>query len=253
MVGNLIDPFGSDPARAGLFLDFDGVLADIAPTPDAARIRPSLPDLLVALSARLGRVTIISGRPVDYVAPMVPDEVDVIGLYGLESRTSGRRRTLPEAEAWRTTVAEVTAAAVERFGDAVEPKGLSLTIHYRGDPAQAAPMRSWASSEASRTGLEVREAKQSFELHPPIERDKGTALEELADGLDPVAYVGDDIGDLPAFDGLDRLADRGVTTVRVVVDSSETPAELRARADVVVDGTAAVEELLRVLLDAAAA
>ena len=51
--------------------------------------------------------------------------------------------------------------------------------------------------------LEVRAAKMSVELHPPLPADKGTALEALAGGMAAVAYVGDDRGDLPAYDGGD--------------------------------------------------
>ena len=96
---------------------------------------------------------------------------------------------------------------------------------------------------------EARRAKRSFELHPPIRRDKCTVVVELAQGLDSVAYVGDDVGDLPAFDGLDQLAERGVTTLRVAVTSEEAPPILLRRADRVVDGPAGAEDLLRRLLD----
>jgi trehalose 6-phosphate phosphatase len=51
-----------------------------------------------------------------------------------------------------------------------------------------------------------------------------------------VAFLGDDLGDLPAFDGLDRLATAGVTAVRVGVRTEEAPPELLQRADVVVEG-----------------
>ena len=246
------DAFARTPAQAGLFLDFDGVLADIAPEPDAATIRFGIADLLVALSARLGRVAVISGRPVAYLDAMVPAAVDIVGLYGLEARRQGVHSTLEEAETYRETVGELVASATSLFGGAViEPKGLSLTIHYRSDEALAAPMEAWVSEQAARTGMEPRPAKRSFELHPPIHRDKGTALIELAEGLDPVAYFGDDVGDLPAFDGLDVLARRGIATIRVAVDSSEAPASLKDRADVVADGPAGAETLLRQILAAA--
>ncbi|MDW3220689.1 MAG: trehalose-phosphatase [Acidimicrobiales bacterium] len=248
-----LDPFGWAPARAGLFLDFDGVLADIAAEPEAAVIRPGVADLLVELSDRLGRVAVISGRPVAYLAPMVPTEIDVVGLYGLEWRRAGVPGTLPEAEPYRAAVQELVDAASASFGaEVVEPKGLSLTIHYRSDPAVAPRMRDWVVEQGERTGMEHRPAKQSFELHPPVERDKGTALVELAAGLDPVAYVGDDLGDLPAFDGLDELAAKDVTTLRVAVDSAEAPPILRRRADLVVDGPAGAEAFLRRLLAVAA-
>lgn len=237
------------PERAGLFVDFDGVLADIVPEPNGARPRAGLPELLVALHDRLGRVAVVSGRPLDFIAGMIPDPIDLVGLYGLEWRTGGVTGTLTEAEPFRVVVGKLVEEAVERFGAAVvEPKGLSLTIHYRGDAALAGPMREWAIDHAEHTGMEWRSAKRSYELHPPLTCDKGTAIVELAEGLDPVVYVGDDLGDLPAFDGLDRLAAGGVDAVRVAVASSETPTSLLRRADLTVDGTAGAEALLRRIL-----
>ena len=71
---------------------------------------------------------------------------------------------------------------------------------------------------------------------------------EWAADLDAVAYVGDDLGDLPAFDGLDVLADRGVATVRVAVASDEAPPILLNRADHVVEGPAGAQALLEELV-----
>ncbi|MBC7102467.1 MAG: hypothetical protein H5U13_04465, partial [Parvibaculum sp.] len=46
-----------------LFLDFDGTLAELAPTPDAVRIDPDLPEILLSLMDSLGgAVALISGR-----------------------------------------------------------------------------------------------------------------------------------------------------------------------------------------------
>jgi trehalose 6-phosphate phosphatase len=128
----------------------------------------------------------------------------------------------------------------------VEPKGLSLTLHYRRRPDLAAAVTAWAEAQAAASGLEVRAAKMSVELHPPIAADKGTALEALVAGLGAVAYVGDDRGDLPAYDALDRLAAAGAAeTLRVAVAGAETPPDLLSRADLVVDGPPAVVDLLR--------
>lgn len=250
---DLSDPlagFRCAPGRAGLFLDFDGVLADIVTTHDGARPRPGVPDLLRELVADLGRVAVISGRPLSYLSEWLPEEVDLVGLYGLEWRTGGRRRTWPGAEGWRNAIATAVADAAGRFGpEAVEAKGLSLTVHYRsrGDDGQA--MLVWAETHAAGSGLDVRPARKSIELHPPVDRDKGKALMELADELDPIAFMGDDVGDLPAFDALDQLARRGVQTVRIAVDSAEAPPELMGRADLVVDGPDGAEALLRGLIE----
>ena len=88
----------------------------------------------------------------------------------------------------------------------------------------------------------------SFELRPPIERDKGTVLAEAAEGRRQVCFLGDDRGDLTAFDDLDRMAEAGATVLRVGVDSAEAPEELLERADIVVDGPEGSLRLLRGLL-----
>ena len=89
----------------------------------------------------------------------------------------------------------------------------------------------------------------SYELHPPIEVDKGTTVELLGEGLDVVTFMGDDVGDIPGFEGLDRLAARGAQVVRVAVRSTEQAPALLDRADVVVDGPLGALALLQSLLD----
>ena len=254
MAGHLLAAFGWVPARAGVFLDFDGVLADIAVDPDAAVPRPGVPALLESLNERVGRLAIVSGRPVEYLARHLPESIDLVGLYGLEWRHRGQHHTLHEAEEWRATFRDLTEEASVRFGsDTVEPKGLSLTVHYRRHRHLDEPMGAWVREVAAATGAHARPAKQSYELHPPIRRDKGTVVLDLAADLDPVLYVGDDLGDLPAFDALDELAGRGVAAVRVAVASSEAPPILLSRADHVADGPAAAEELLVELVGLVAA
>ena len=103
----------------------------------------------------------------------------------------------------------------------------------------------WAVAAAASSGLLLRPAKHSVELHPPVEADKGTVVDELVVGLTVAAYVGDDSGDLPAFAALDRFAAAGGTALRVAVSSDETPPELLAAADLLVDGPDGVVALLR--------
>jgi trehalose 6-phosphate phosphatase len=63
--------------------------------------------------------------------------------------------------------------------------------------------------------------------------------------------LGDDLGDLPAFDALDRhvAAAPAHTALRVGVRSSEAPAELIERADLLVDGPDGALTTLRALPD----
>jgi trehalose 6-phosphate phosphatase len=89
----------------------------------------------------------------------------------------------------------------------------------------------------------------SIELHPPVPTDKGMVLRHLVaslGGVEAVIFVGDDVGDLPAFEALSDLRDAGLTTVAVAVASTEMDPRMRDRADLVIADTD-VELLLRAL------
>lgn len=232
------EPFLREPAAAGVLTDFDGTLAPIVDDPAAAVALPGVVEVLHRLAATYAVVGVVSGRPVDYLASRVGDELWLSGLYGLETLHRGERTEAPAGAQWRPVVEGALARAFDAFGDAVEPKGLSLTLHFRTRPELGPEIRAWAAGEAARSGLVVRSAKASLELHPPVDADKGTVVEAATVGLRAVCFLGDDVGDLPAFDALDRLAATGVHAVRIAVTTDEAPVEMLERADVVVDGPA---------------
>lgn len=246
-----LDPLLADPGRAAVLTDFDGTLAPIVDDPGSAVPLPGAVEVLERLAATFGVVAVVSGRPVSYLATHVGGGVRLSGLYGLETLERGRRHEAPEAGPWRAVVTGAVERARGRFGDAVEPKGLSLTVHFRTRPERGPDVRAWAAEEAAASGLVVRPAKASVELHPPLKADKGTVVESLAAGMAAVCFLGDDVGDTPAFDALDRLAATGVHTVRIAVSTEEAPVALLERADVVVDGPTGALSLLERLADGA--
>lgn len=219
-----------------MLTDFDGTLAPIVDDPHAADPLPGVVAVLHRLADRFAVVGVVSGRPVSYLAGHLGDDLWLSGLYGLETLDHGRRVEAPEAATWRPVVADSVARAEAAFGECVEAKGLSLTLHFRTAPELGPAIRRWAAAEATRAGLVVRSAKASLELHPPVKADKGTVVEAAGAGMAAVCFLGDDVGDLPAFDALDRLAAAGIHTVRVGVSTVEAPPELLERSDVVVDG-----------------
>jgi trehalose 6-phosphate phosphatase len=239
------EPFLADPADAGVFTDYDGTLSPIVADPFAAAPLPGVADVLHGLAARFYIVGVVSGRPLDYLIEQLGTGLWLSGLYGLETLENGKRIEAPQAAEWRAVVAGAVERARREFDDAVEPKGLSLTLHFRTRPELGPVVRAWADEDASTSGLVVRAAKASVELHPPVKADKGTVIERASAGLRAVCFLGDDVGDLPAFDGLDRLAAAGVHTIRVGVATEEAPPELLARADVVVDGPQGALEVLQ--------
>jgi trehalose 6-phosphate phosphatase len=248
-LAEVLAPIREDPARAGVFSDFDGTLSGIVDDPAAARPLDGVADTLTGLAGRYRTVAVVSGRPVAFLQQFLPSSVTLAGLYGLELVEEGERREHPRAGQWRAVIDDVVARsrAAGPVGMLVEPKGLSLTLHFREHPDLEWAVRQWAESEAARSGLGCRPARRSLELHPPLPVDKGTTVRELASGLEAVVFLGDDQGDLPAFDALAALKGEGIRAVRVAVASSEAPASLLDQADIVVAGPAGALDLLQQL------
>src|SRR4051812_14975137 len=213
----------ANASQAGVFTDFDGTLAAIVAEPQNARPLDGVSDLLVRLAGRYAVVAVLSGRPVSFLERWLPSSIVLSGLYGLEVVHDGVRVDHPDAGPWRAVVDEVFEVAHASGPEEmrVEHKGLSLTLHFRGSPEVRTAVEAFGQQLGERSGLSLRPARMSFELHPPIDADKGTALLDLADGLRAACFLGDDAGDLPAFGALDTLAARGVVTVRIAVRSEE--------------------------------
>ncbi|MDQ3898469.1 MAG: trehalose-phosphatase [Actinomycetota bacterium] len=252
-VTELLAPFRADPDGSGLFSDFDGTLAPIVDDPAAAVPLPGAVEVLGRLAGLYGRVGVISGRPASFLREHLGGRgLFLSGLYGLEFvGDDDEVRAIEEAERWRAAIEEAEGAA-DAAGLPVERKGLAVTVHYRTDPSREEAVRTWVDEQAEATGLAVHPARMSFELRPPLKRDKGTVLAEAAEGRRQVCFLGDDVGDLTAFDALDGMAADGATVVKVGVESPEAPAELLERADVTVDGPEGALSLLRALLSGVA-
>jgi trehalose 6-phosphate phosphatase len=248
--GDPLAPLRRDPATAGIFSDFDGTLSPIVGDPELAEPVAGVPRLLAELARRYAVVAVVSGRPVAFLAARLPASVLLAGLYGMEVQHRGERQIDPEAELWRAAVSAAVARlrAVAPPGVLVEPKGLSVTCHYRTNPSLEPQVMALAQEVAAATGLIPHVGRMSVELLPPIHADKGTVIGKWAAPLRAACYFGDDLGDLAAFRALDQLATRGISTVRIAVRSDEAPAELLQAADVIIDTPEGTAGLLRTLL-----
>src|SRR5262249_53258276 len=71
-----------------LFLDLDGTLLEIAPTPDLVKAPPGLPSLLCNLRAQLsGAVAIVTGRSIGFVdGILAPYAGSAAGEHGVALR-----------------------------------------------------------------------------------------------------------------------------------------------------------------------
>ncbi|MGH3051046.1 MAG: trehalose-phosphatase, partial [Gaiellaceae bacterium] len=81
----LLQRLASEPGRAGLFLDFDGVLAPIVPRAEDAEPPPETRAELERLAGSYALVAIVSGRAGDDVRARVGvEEIVYVGSHGLE-------------------------------------------------------------------------------------------------------------------------------------------------------------------------
>ncbi len=244
-------------------LDFDGTLSPIVADPAAAVIHPDGPDLLVELAAEVRTVAVITGRParqvvalgrLEEVADRLPPEasLEVLGQYGNERWDSRTRdyttRSIPPGlAAFREELPRLLAdqGAAEAF---VEDKGLAVAVHTRRLPdAREAFLRleEALADAAERHGLGLEPGRLVLEVRAPG-MHKGLALRTAVAEADAggVMFLGDDLGDLEAFEAARALREQGLPGLLVCSGSDEEEA-LVGLSDAVVDGPAGVVALLR--------
>ena len=253
-----LSPLVADPSSTAILTDFDGTLAPIITDPAAVQPLPGMASTLNRLAAQFGLVAVVSGRPVSFLSERltVVDEVALVGLYGFE-RSGARGEVIvePEAEKWRSVVEHAARRLKEELPAdvTVESKGLTVAVHWRSVPAMAGIAAAAVEREAAGTGLKAHPGRMNLELRPPLDIDKGSAVGALVHGYSAACFVGDDLGDLPAFAALDRAsAAEGISTVTIAAVDNESPPEMAAAADVVVSGPQGALDVLRWLADHAA-
>lgn len=250
----------AEPSRAVVAVDFDGTLAPIVERPEDARPAAGAVDALTALAASVGRLAVVTGRGAEDVVRLggldaVP-RLHVFGHYGLEEWSGGTLSSpdpLPAVDEVRRRLPDLLADAPE--GVHVEDKTHSVVVHTRpaADPAGAlATLTASLQSLADETGLETVPGRFVVELRPPGV-DKGGAVHRIVSSYDArsVIYVGDDLGDLAAFDAVESLrhggAVPGLTVASVDPAHDDSPRELADRADLVLAGPDAVVAWLAAL------
>lgn len=228
-----------------LFLDFDGTLVEIAPSPDSVKVDRRLPSALNVVRLRLGgALALVSGRPISFLdAMMQPFSFDAAGLHGAQIRVGGSVREQADTPvAMREATRALIRFANSHVGIIVEDKDLSVALHWRLAPHLHDEALDLMRRLAISMGPTVRlqEGKAVAEI-VPASASKGGAISSLMQvegyaGRLPV-FIGDDITDEAGFAAVNAM---GGLSVRI--GAGETIAGCRLDSPT---------ELRRILLDAA--
>lgn len=230
--------------RLWLFLDYDGTLADFAPTPEHINADPELVDLISRLAQHPRfRVAVVSGRRLSHVQKLVPvPGVLLSGTYGVELQTpEGKHIDRLDYDRLRPTLDVLkprwTALIAGRQGFFLEDKSWALALHARfADEDESeqvlADARRLANTAIDRADLELFRllgGRKFLEIGPWLAH-KGLTVAYLLDhypwpGALPL-YLGDDDKDEEAF-GV--IKERGGVAVVVASELRETGADLRLK------------------------
>jgi trehalose 6-phosphate phosphatase len=211
-----------DPSGYALFLDVDGTLLEIAPTPEDVTVPAELAALLGHIAKGLdGALAIITGRQLAEIdALLAPAKLAGAGVHGAELRlTPGGEITAVAATIPKELVDEITQLAQRWPGAIIEPKGPGLAIHYRQAPTLKPVIEAELEAALARhrngsgNDLVLSEGRKLFEV-VPAGQSKGTALTALAAlpqfrNRIPI-MIGDDAGDEPAFAAAAQLGGIGL-------------------------------------------
>ena len=254
-------PLRNHPAQAAILLDIDGTLSPIVDQPSEAHVSERTRQLLIKISRRYGVVACVSGRPASEARAMVAiGTISYLGSHGAELLRAGWTTPVldPRLREWARQVREFGARVdtpdLRRHRIRLEDKGPIVAFHWRGarDEEAARGAIEDVATQAESAGLATHWGRKVLEVRPPVQFDKGSGIANLLQeaDVDGALYVGDDVTDLDAFRALKRLDDEGKLShlVRVGVRSDEGPDEIVSEADVVVDGTDGVRELLAALI-----
>jgi trehalose 6-phosphate phosphatase len=248
---------------SAIVCDIDGTISAIAPTPDAAKLAPGAREALIRLSSHVELVAVVTGRSaIDGSTILGVSDALVVGNHGLEWIQGGEHVIHPEALQFEgrladvmTAIAELTAGDPRLHGAVVENKRLSGSVHYRltPNPDVAYTVLLDAAKELGlRNNLRVSEGRMVVEIRPPVDVNKGAALQRIVEEriLMGMVFFGDDVTDVDGFRVLRMLRDtRNFAGLSVAVADPEARPEVIAAADTSIDGVASCVGLLGRLAD----
>jgi trehalose 6-phosphate phosphatase len=201
-------------AGHALFLDIDGTLLDLAPTPEAVEVPPALLPLLQRMAVTLdGAFAFVSGRTIASIDSLfAPLKLPAVGVHGGEIRGPDGHvaRDAPLAGQIQAAEPLLREAIAGLRGVILENKHSAIALHYRSVPERGREVLKVAELVVGGMGSEfaVLMGKCVVEIRPR-HQTKGMAIERLMQqppfrGRTPI-FAGDDCTDEDAFEVVNRL------------------------------------------------
>ena len=208
-------------AGHALYLDIDGTILDLAPSPEMVEVPAWMVPLLQRLSLKLdGAVAFVSGRTIAAIdALFAPLKLPAVGVHGGEIRVSGGGVVVDESLAAELQSAlPVLDDAIDHIrGARLENKGCAIALHYRSVPERGREVLKVAELVVASLGpaFAILVGKCVVEIRPR-HLTKGAGLRRLMEqepfrGRSPI-FAGDDVTDEDAFEVVNHL---GGISVRV--------------------------------------
>ena len=221
------------PDQWALFLDIDGTLLDLAPTPDSIVVPETLGPDIDRLSKKLGgAVALVTGRALRYADTLFkPFHFPIAGLHGAEIRgPDGQELFVNPTAEFEALKHALMREAESMPGVLIEDKGAAVAAHYRLAPQfeQQLDQRMREYAHAAGPDWALQLGKFVFEIRP-ARASKGDALERFLgehpflDRL-PLA-IGDDLTDESMFAVANA---RGGHSIRVGRPNASTCAQATA-------------------------
>lgn len=213
-----------------LLLDFDGTISSIVNDPKDAFLTKDFKRILKELTLKPLHLGIVTGRSLQDIKKRIKlKNIIYAGDHGFEIKSKGFSFKYPLALDYKKTIQEIRQKIKSHIlpihGVILQQKKYSTSIHYRmvSSPDLSSlkhKVKSILTPYIKTRRVKLFPGKKVYEIKPPVEWDKGKAVEKIVTELklknhlsdiSPI-YIGDDVTDEDAFKSVNGM---GGISIRV--------------------------------------
>lgn len=213
-----------------LLLDFDGTISPIVDDPKDAFLNDDFKKILKELTLKPVYLGIVTGRSIQDIKKRIKlKNIFYAGDHGFEIKSKLFSFQYPLASDYKNAIQEILAQIKIQLlpipGVILQPKKYSNSIHYRKVDSSDLPSFKKKTKSILRPYINSHRVKffrgkKVYEIKPPVDWDKGKAVEKIVEELrsksllsdiKPI-YIGDDVTDEDAFRSVNKL---GGISIRV--------------------------------------